>query len=76
MQCYVLASDFVYDIGKDGREYGWGVTEYSTPEKFMGKDFSENVYKTEPGESFNKILNHFKSLFPDEDEKILKKMIG
>lgn len=76
MQCYVLASDFVYDIDKTGNEYGWGVTEYSTPEKIMQSDFTENVYKCEPEESFNKILNHFKSLFPNEDEKSLRKMIG
>lgn len=37
MQCYVLVSDFVYDVGKDGKTYGWGVTEYSTPEISMGK---------------------------------------
>lgn len=76
MQCYVLASDFVYDIGKDGKEYGWGVTEYSTPEKFMGRDFTENVYKCEPSESYGKILRYFKTLFPECDEKILLKMIG
>ncbi len=76
MQCYVLASNFVYDIGKDGKEYGWGVTEYSTPEKFMGRDFTENVYKCEPSESYGKILRYFKTFFPECDEKILRKMIG
>lgn len=76
MQCYVLVSDFVYDVGKDGKIYGWGVTEYSTPEISMGKDFTEKVYKREPEESFVRILNHFKKLFPDCDEKILRKMIG
>lgn len=76
MQCYVLTSDFVYDIDKNGNEYGWGVTEYSTPEKIMQSDFTENVYKCEPSESFERILNHFKSLFPNENEKILRKMIG
>lgn len=76
MQCYVLVSDFVYDIDKNGNEYGWGVTEYSTPEIFIGNDFSKNVYNFEPEESFNKILNHFKSLFPTEDENTLRKMIG
>ena len=36
-QCYVLISDFRYAEDKFGNEYGWGIAEYSTPEKFLGK---------------------------------------
>ena len=47
-QCYVIISDFVYETDKHGRQYGWGVAEYSTPEKFMGSDFTESVYRRSP----------------------------
>lgn len=34
-QGYVIISDFVYIVDKNGNEYGWGVAEYSTPEQFI-----------------------------------------
>ena len=61
---------------KFGRPYGWGVAEYSTPERFMGNSFSERVYEKQPQESYEIILEHFSKLFPDEDLKKLKKFIG
>lgn len=74
-QCYIIISDFVYMVDKRGNPYGWGVAQYSTPEKFMGKSFKENVYKRSPEESYERILSHFSSLFPDTDLKTLKKFI-
>ncbi|MCR5652908.1 MAG: hypothetical protein K6F88_03815 [Ruminococcus sp.] len=74
-QCYVVISDFVYMRDKHGNSYGWGVAEYSTPEKFMSQSFSRNVYKRSPKESYERILEHFSKLFPNEDIAKLKKFI-
>ena len=71
-QCYVLISDFTYMTDKNGRQYGWGVAEYSTPEKFFGDSFTENVYSCEPHESFEILAQHLGELFPGLDEKALK----
>ena len=75
-QCYVIISDFKYLTDKFGNEYGWGVAEYSTPEKFFGKKFTNNVYKRTPEESKRRLVKHFKKILPGvEDywiEKILK----
>ena len=75
-QCYVVISDFRYATDKFGNEYGWGIAEYSTPEKFLGKKFSNPVYKRTPEESYARILKHFKKILPDaeqgEIERILK----
>lgn len=75
-QCYVIISNFVYLTDKFGNEYGWGVAEYSTPEKFFGKKFTNNVYKRTPEESKRRLIKHFKKILPGvEDywiEKILK----
>ena len=46
-KCYILTSDFVYLRDKNGNPYGWGVAEYSTPEKFFGKTFVSKVYKAD-----------------------------
>ena len=55
-QGYVLISDFVYEKDKFGNTYGWGVAEYSTPEKFFGTAFTSKVYSCEPEESGRKVL--------------------
>ena len=74
-QCYVLISDFVYMRDRFGKPYGWGVAEYSTPERFM-QGFSDRVYEKTPEEAYESLLRHFKMLFPNEDEKKLKRFIG
>ncbi|MBR5112841.1 MAG: hypothetical protein IK097_05390 [Clostridia bacterium] len=75
LQCYVVISDFVYELDKYGNTYGWGVAEYSTPEKFMGKKFTDKVYKREPEESYKKILRHLIKILPDADEDEIKKLL-
>ncbi|MCR5487575.1 MAG: hypothetical protein K6F35_08600 [Lachnospiraceae bacterium] len=75
-QCYVIISDFRYATDKSGNVYGWGIAEYSTPERFLGRKFSDAVYKRTPKESYARILKHFKKILPDakqvEIERILK----
>lgn len=70
-QGYVVISDFVYQRDRLGMKYGWGVAQYSTPEAFMGSDFTDSVYDREPAESYERLLGHLKELLPDESEKAL-----
>ena len=74
-QCYVLISDFVYMTDKLGQPYGWGVAEYSTPEKFIGEQFTENVYKREPQESYEVIFEHLQRLLPKASDEQIKKLL-
>ena len=74
-QCYVLISDFQYARDKYGNQYGWGIAEYSTPEKFMGKKFMDNVYKKTPRESYERVIEQFKRILPYADEKMIKKIL-
>ncbi len=74
-QCYVLISDFVYMKDRYGNPYGWGVAEYSTPERFMGEFFKENVYSRTPEESYERILSHMQKFLPDTDITTLKKFL-
>ncbi len=75
-QCYGVISDFRYETDKFGQTYGWGVAEYSTPEKFLGKQFTEKVYQRTPEESYARIVKHLQKILPEaskeEIEKILK----
>ena len=70
-QCYVIIGDFVYELDKNGNTYGWGVAEYSTPEIFMGSDFTDSVYAREPEESRGILLDRLKTLLPCAGEKEL-----
>ncbi len=74
-QCYVLISDFVYALDKHGRPHGWGVAEYSTPEKQMGAAFTEKVYLRSPEESCALLLDHLRTLFPQAEEKALRRFL-
>ena len=74
-QCYVLTSNFVYTIDRKGRQHGWGVAEYSTPEKFMGTEFTGHVYQRSPEESYQRLMEHLISLFPGVSEQSLKKFL-
>ncbi len=75
-QCYIITSDFRYAVDKFGNEYGWGIAEYSTPEKFFGKKFTDAVYKRTPEESYARVVKQLKKILPDAEqgqiERILK----
>ena len=75
-QCYVVVSDFRYAKDRLGNEYGWGIAEYSTPEKFMGKKFSNAVYKRTPEESYARVLKHLKKILPDAGESEIERILG
>ncbi len=74
-QCYVIISDFRYATDKLGNEYGWGIAQYSTPEKFLGKKFSNAVYKRTPEESYARIVKHFRKILPEADQKQIERIL-
>ena len=74
-QCYCLISDFVYLTDRHGNQYGWGVAQYSTPEKFMGERFTDAVYARTPEESRNRVLEHLRSLLPGTEEEVIQKFL-
>lgn len=73
--CYVTVSDFIYATDKSGNEYGWGLAEYSTPEKFFGRKFTDKVYKRTPEESYERLFEHFKKILPGIDDKLIDRII-
>ena len=74
-QCYVITSDFCYSTDKYGNKYGWGIAEYSTPEKFLGKKFENSVYKRTPEESYVRVLKQLKKILPDAEQKQIEKIL-
>jgi hypothetical protein len=74
-QCYVITSDFCYSTDKYGNKYGWGIAEYSTPEKFLGKKFMNSVYKRTPEESYVSVLKQLKKILPNAEQKQIEKIL-
>ncbi len=69
MQTYICIADFEYMVDKYGRQYGWGVARYSTPENLFGYEFATSAYSREPKDSMQKIADHLKKVFPDVSER-------
>lgn len=76
MQGYVTTIDFEYQKDKFGKVYGWGVARYATPEKYFGEEFREKVYGREPEESRERIVAHIRGLFPEAEERDIRKLVG
>lgn len=74
-QCYVIICDFRYASDKYGNRYGWGIAEYSTPEKFLGEKFTAHVYKRTPEESYARVLKQFGKILPDADEAQIRRIL-
>lgn len=75
MQTYVDTSDFVYMTDKYGKTYGWGVAEYSTPERRFGYDAVTAAYKRDPKESFERIVRRLRTVLPAASEQAIRKII-
>ena len=75
-QCYVLISDFGYATDKEGNQYGWGIAEYSTPEKFLGKRFTDKVYQRSPEESCHRVVKQFRKILPGVAEDEIRRLLG
>ena len=73
-QCYVLIDDFVYLRDRTGRPYGWGVAQYSTPEKWLGEAFTSAVYGKDPEESGAAIFERLKALTGADDRAVKRFM--
>ena len=74
-QCYVIISDFGHSTDKFGNEYGWGIAEYSTPEKFFCNKFSDDVYKLTPEESYDRVVKHLMKILPHASEEAIQRIL-
>lgn len=73
MACYIVTEDFVYPVDKHGREYGFGWSLLTTPERLLGKEAC--LCDRTPEASFELMANHLKKLLPQATEKQIMKML-
>ena len=70
---YIVTEDFVYPQDRHGHEYGWGWALLTTPESLFGQE----SYKTErsPKESCQRMTAQLKKIIPNEDDKMIRKLL-
>ncbi len=76
MQTFVITTDFVYMRDKYGKQYGWGVAKYASPEQFYGGEFTERTYARKPEESKRTLIDYWKGLLPRASEKDIFGLLG
>ena len=73
MGCYIVTEDFVYPHDKHGKEYGWGWSLLTTPERLYGGEAF--LCNRTPEESLQRILAHLRELLPEATERQVEKLI-
>ncbi len=74
MQCRIVTEDFVYPRDRHGREYGWGWSLLTTPERLLGKEMCQS--DNTPQESRALIAKHLRRILPTATEDQITHLIG
>ncbi|OPZ22093.1 MAG: hypothetical protein BWZ04_00401 [Firmicutes bacterium ADurb.BinA205] len=76
MKLYIVNADFRRRRNKKGAEYGMAVSVLLPPEAIWGYDRITSAYTETPHESWQRIMNRVKELYPDTDEADIIRLIG
>lgn len=73
MGCRIVTEDFVYPRDKHNREYGWGWSLLTTPERLLGDEACHSGCP--PEESLERMLNHLRKVLPSATEQQLLRIL-
>lgn len=76
MKLYLCMRDFRQRKNKKGENYGWAIAVYSTPEHLWGYDHITSAYREGPSESWERIVNHMKGIYPAAAEAQIRRVLG
>ena len=76
MQFYLVITDFRRRKNKKGDEYGMSVSVMFPPETVWGYDLVTSAYDEDPIQSWQKIYDHVKNLYPNADDDAITGLIG
>jgi len=76
MQLYLVIGGFQRRTNKRGDAYGMPVSVIMTPESIWGYDAVTSAYSEKPEESWQRIFDHTREMYPEADEKSIIKLIG
>lgn len=75
MRGYICVTSIERQKGKDGKEYGWGMSRYSTVDFQFGKDYVRSCYDIDPLQSKEKIIEHILHKYGSCSYQQVEKMI-
>lgn len=70
----IVTEDFVYPHDKHGRQYGWGWSLLTTPERLFGRKAC--IPDCTPQQSYEFMLAHFRTLLPHVPISALQQLLG
>jgi len=76
MQTYLVIADFERRKNKRGEEYGMAVSIMLPPEAIWGYEKVTSAYSETPKDSWNRIFQHMKELYPKANDEAIVKLIG
>lgn len=76
MQTYLVIFDFKRRKNKRGEEYGMAVSIMLPPEPIWGYDRVTAAYSQKPKESWNRIFEHVKEMYPKSEDADIIRLIG
>ena len=76
MKTFVITSNFEYAVDRFGREYGWGLARLATPENYFGQDYMDEIYRRTPAESYQRIYDHLRALWPQAEDEAIRALLG
>ena len=76
MQTYLVITDFRRRTNKRGEAYGMAVSIMLPPEAVWGYEKVTAAYNEKPSESWQKIIDRVKELYPDAYEEDIIRLIG
>ena len=75
MQLYLVIGGFRRRTNKNGSAYGMPVSVIMTPESIWGYEHLSSAYNEEPSESWQRIYDHTREMWPADEHAIIK-LIG
>ena len=76
MKTYLVIADFQRRRNKRGEEYGMAVSIMLPPESIWRYETVTSAYSEKPKDSWNKIFEHVKDMYPTTDDKDIISLIG
>ena len=73
MATYIVTEDFVYPVDKHGREYGFGWSLLTTPERLL--DYDTCQCDRTPEQSHQRMVDHLSRLLPTATEKQIMRLV-
>lgn len=73
MATRIVTEDFVYPRDKHNREYGWGWSLLTTPERLFGKEAC--LCNHSPKDSYERIRRQLQTICPQATEKQINKLL-